>query len=336
MADITSLGFARHLRSGPTSHVRHLRKGRLVHDGPGQAFWFRSLAAALSEVPVDDREQPLLFHARTADFQDVVVQATITYRVVDPALAAQRVDFGIDPERGHWRAAPLEQVGGLLTELAQQHALGLLGQMTLTQCLAVGMTSVRERIASGLAEDGRLGELGIGVIDVRVVAVRAEADVERALQTPTREQVQQSADTATFERRASAVQQERAIAENELQNQIELARREEQLVLQRGTNERTRAAEQAAADRIAQEAQAATDRLRADARADATRVTGAAEGEAEAARLAAYTGVDQATLLALALRELAGQLPDIGTLNVTPDLLTSALLRLATGTQEES
>ncbi len=39
----------------------------------------------------------------------------------------------------------------------------------------------------------------------------------------TREAVQQDADRATYERRADAVHRERAIAENELANQIELA-----------------------------------------------------------------------------------------------------------------
>ena len=42
-----------------------------MHDAAGAAFWFRPLTAVLSEVPVDDRELPLLFHARTSDFQDV-------------------------------------------------------------------------------------------------------------------------------------------------------------------------------------------------------------------------------------------------------------------------
>lgn len=62
---------------------------------------------------------------RRAD-EDITVQATITFRVADPAVAASRIDFGIDPDTGAWRARPLEQVGGLLTELAQQHALDLL------------------------------------------------------------------------------------------------------------------------------------------------------------------------------------------------------------------
>src|SRR4051795_2743501 len=102
MADISKFLFLRHLRANPTAHVRHLRNGAVAHDGAGQAFWFRPLTAALSEVPVDDREQPLLFHGRTLDFQDVTVQATVTYRVVSPAVAATRIDFGIEPESGRW------------------------------------------------------------------------------------------------------------------------------------------------------------------------------------------------------------------------------------------
>jgi regulator of protease activity HflC (stomatin/prohibitin superfamily) len=332
MADITKTMFIRHLRANPTTHVRHLRKGDVAHDGIGQAFWFLPLNAAISEIPVDDREQPLLFHARTIDFQDITVQATITYRVVDPAVAAARVDFGIDPDTGTWRGRPLEQVGGLLTELAQQHALDLLAHLTLTRALATGMAAVRDRIAAGLAADPRLGDTGIGIIDVRVVALRAEPEVERALQTPMREEVQQEADKATYGRRALAVENERAIAENELQNQIELAKREAQLVEQKGQNERTRATEEAAAGRIKAEAQAATQRLTADAQADAARVIGIAKADAETAHLAAYRDLEQATLLGLALKELAGNLPEIGTLNITPDLLTGFLARLTGGT----
>ena len=328
MADITRYPFLHHLRANPTAHVRHLRKGAVAHDGPGQAFWFRPLHAALSEIPVDDREQPLLFHGRTLDFQDVTVQATVTYRVAEPAVAAVRIDFGIDPEAGTWRSTPLEQLGGLLTELAQQHALDLLAHMTLTQALAEGMTAVRERISTGLAEDPRLADTGVAVVDVRVVAVRAEPDVERALQTPTREQVQQDADRATYERRAVAVERERAIAENELQNQIELARREEQLVDQQGQNERKRATEHAAASHIDAEAQAERQRLLAEAEADATRGVGIAEADVEAAHLAAYRDLEAATLLGLAVKELAGNLPQIGTLTLTPDLLTPILARL--------
>ncbi len=334
MVDITRnllIPFVRHLRADANMYIRHLRKGDVAHEGAGAAFWFRPRSAALSQVPLDDREQALLFHARSADFQDVTIQATVNYRVVDPVLATSRIDFGVNPETGAWNAVPLETLGGLLTELAQQPAIERVALMTMRDALAIGIGPIREEIAAALAADSRLAERGIAVTDVRVVAVRTDGELERAMQTETREQIQQEADRATYERRAVAVERERAIAENELQNQIELAKREEQLVTQRGQNARREAEETAAAARILAASQADEAETVARGRAEATRMIGHAEAEAEAARLDAYRGLSQATLLGLVLKELAGNLPKVDTLVLTPDVISSALARFATG-----
>jgi hypothetical protein len=340
MADIRRRPFLSHLRGTPTSYVRYVRGGSVRREGVGQSFWYRPGSAVLSEVPVDDRELPLLFHARTSDFQDVAVQATITYRVADPGLAATRLDFGIDPARGTWRAAVLDQVAGLIGETAQQYAAELLAEAPLSTALVSGVASVREQVGAGLAGDPRLAQTGLAVVGVRVVAIRPEPEMEKALRTPTRELAQTEADRATYGRRALAVEQERRIAENELQNRIELARREEQLVIQQGANEQRRVTEEAAAARINTAAEgermrltaaAAAERVRVEAaaRAEAVRLVGAAEGEAEAAKVAALAGLDQSALVVLAVRDIAAHLPRIGALTITPDLLTQAVNRLA-------
>ncbi|WP_026924482.1 SPFH domain-containing protein [Glycomyces arizonensis] len=331
MADVKRLLFLRHLRGTPTVWVRFKKRGRLRKEGTDQSFWYRPLTAVLSEVPVDDRELPLLFHARTADFADVTVQATVTYRIADPALAATRLDFSVDPYDGRARARPLDQVATLLTELAQQPALDLLVHLPLADALTVAITEVRQAVAEALADDARLGDIGVAVVSARVVAIRPEPELERSLQTPTREAVQQDADKATYARRAQAVEQERAIAENELQNKIELARREQQLVEQKGANDRRKAELSAAAALAAAQGEAEKERTLAAAQADKVRAVGVAEAEAEEARMAAYRDLPPAVLQSLALRELAGQLPEIGQLTITPDLLTGTLARLADG-----
>ncbi|GAA2520527.1 SPFH domain-containing protein [Winogradskya humida] len=339
MAHVTRRFNLRHLRGTPTSWISYTAGGKAKRAGTGLSFWYRPLTAVLSEVPVDDRELPLLFHARTEDFADVTVQATVTYRVSDPAAAATRLDFSIDPYRGSWRGQPLDQVAGLLAELAQQPALDLLARLPLAEALTTGIAPVRQSVADALAHDTRLTETGVSVVSARVVAIRPEPDMERALQTPTREQVQQEADRATYARRAQAVEQERTIAENELQSQIELARREQLLVEQRGANTRRGAeldaesqlvANAASADRLrtTATAEADADRVRDEARATGTRLVGLAEAEAEAARLAAYRDLPPAVVQALALKELAGHLPAIGELTITPDLLSKLAGRL--------
>ncbi|MFG3307536.1 SPFH domain-containing protein [Streptomyces wuyuanensis] len=328
MSDITRRLGWRHLRSAPTVHVRHHRRGRLVHDGPGLSFWFRALTAALSEVPVDDRELAMTFHARTSDFQDVSVQATVTYRISDPATAAARLDFSVDPDTGAWRGAPLEQISTLLTETAQQHALDVLARTPLSAALVDGVAAVRERIAGGLGGEPRLTDTGIEVVAVRVIALRPEPEVERALRTPAREQIQQEADRATYERRAVAVERERAIAENELASRIELARREERLVDQKGTNARREAEEGAAADAVRAEAEAARKVRLAKAEATAAREVGEARAGAQAAWLRVHSEADPATLHALALTRLAENLPRVDSITLSPDVLTGLLARL--------
>src|ERR687895_477120 len=307
MAAITTYPLIRHLRAEPTAYVLRYRRGRLVASGTGLAFWFRPLHAAVAELPVDDRELPFLFVVRSADFQEVTVQGAISFRVADPGRLAERVDFTIDLERGRWQQAPLEQVAGLLTQLAQQFVIDELARAELRAILARGVAPLRERIATGLAEEPALAELGLHVVAVRVAAVAPPAEVERALRQPTHEAIQQQADEATFARRALAVEKERAIAENELQNRIELARREEQLVEQDGANQRLRAQEEADTHELVQGARLRVERERAEIQA----------------------AMPPAVLLALALRELAGQLGQIEYLTITPDLVAPLLERLS-------
>ncbi|MGW0435168.1 SPFH domain-containing protein [Micromonospora sp. NPDC003197] len=350
MADVTKRLFLRHLRGAPTSWLRHQVKGKVRREGVALSFWYRPLGAVLSEVPVDDRELPLLFHARTSDFADITVQATVTYRVADPALAATRLDFSLDPKRGTPQARPLDQVATLLAELAQQPALDLLARVPLAEALT-NIAPIREAVSTALRDETRLSDVGVAVVSARVVAIRPEPELERALQTPTREAVQVDADRATYARRAQAVEQERAIAENEMQNKIELARREQQLVEQHGANSRRKVeldaaaelavaqgkaarekvANQAAAERsrVLATAEAEKERTLTAARAEGVRDIGLAEAETEAAKLAAYADLPAGVLQALALKELAGHLPEIGQLTVTPDVVTDLLARLA-------
>ena len=329
MADIRRFPLLRHLRSTPTNHIVHARRGKVVHSGAGTAFYFRPLNAAISEVPIAEAELSMLFGARTVDFQEVAVQATVTYRFSDPVVAAGRIDFSIDPYSGRWYGKPLEQVGTRITELAQQYAVEYISTVKLTDVLGKGIPTVREVTAKGLIGDARLAETSVVVIGVRIVSIRPQADVEKALETPVREKVQQEADAATYERRAVAVERERAIAENELQSKIELATREQQLVQQEGANAQRRATEEAATQLIASKAGIERERIETEVRASTTRILGAANAEAETARLGAYDGVEPAVLTALALHKVAENLPRIGTVNLTPDVLTQALTQLS-------
>jgi regulator of protease activity HflC (stomatin/prohibitin superfamily) len=329
MARINTFPVASHLRADASSHVIRYRNGAVVRSGRGLAFWFRPLDTTIAEIPLDDQELPFLFHGRSSDVQDVITQGIVTFRVTDPDTLATRIDFGIDVATGRHTKTPVDQLADRLTQLAQQHAAELVSVTPLRELVAHGVARLRQQIGDGLAGDTHLVEMGLAIVSVRVNAVEPSSEVEKALAAPTREQISQHADEAAFARRAAAVDKERAIAENELGNRIELARREASLVEQEGANDRQRATEKAAASKIATDARAAERRTTAAADQEVIRAVDGERLALEVERLAAYRDVPAAVLMGLAAREFAGKIETIEHLNLTPDLLGTLLADLA-------
>jgi len=328
MAEIRTFIFARHLSAEPTAHVMLFRNGRKRRSGRGLAFWFLPLGSTIVEVPLDDRELPFVFAGRSSDFQDVAVNAVVTYRARDPERLASRIGFSIDTATGVYITTPLDKLAQVVTELAQQLASTFLNREPLRAILDQGIGPIRDAVHEGLVADPGLASLGIEIVATRVASVKPTAEIEKALQMPARERIQQEADEATFARRALAVEKERAIQENELQNQIELARREETLITQRGQNERRRAAEAAEAKRIEAEGTAETVKLDAAAEAERIRLVEASTVNAERERMEVYRRLPPGTLLGLAAREAAAKLGSIEHVNLSPDLFGPLLQRV--------
>ena len=316
MADISRVLFVRHIRTDANAFVLHYKGARLVQSGRGLSFWFMPLTASIAELPADDREVSFVVHGRSIDYQDVTVQGVVTYRVTDAETLSQRVDFTIDLTTGTYKKQPLEKIALVLSQLSHEHAWGYIATTDVRRILADGHTHIRAAVSAALLDDVGLREMGIEIVSVRIASVRPTAEVERALEAPARERIQQASDEATFARRAMAVEKERAIEENALVNQIELARTEERLIAQRGANAQKDAHEKAAAERIAADARADRTRIDAAAKAIAVRDVEGARLEIEKARLDAYENLPATVMLGLAAQELASKISHIDHLNL--------------------
>ena len=327
MAEIRRILWWGHLRAESTSHVLVFRRGRLRRSGRGLSFWFAPLSAAVAEVPVDDRDLPFLFHGRSADYQDVTAQGVITYRVVDAARLAERIDFSIDLLHGRHRKEPLEQLASLMTGLAQQIGLSQIARSKVLEVLETGFETMQQRLEQALTDHPSLAELGLSVVDVRLNDLSPTPELTKALQTPTREELKQAADEATFQRRAVAVDKERAIAENELANRVELAKREEALIAQEGSNAQQRAEREARAKAV--EVTARTERQRIETAAEVERMRDIQRAEADGvqARVDCFRDLKPPLLLALTAQDVAEKL-QIEHLNLSPEMLTPMLRRL--------
>lgn len=339
MATITRFPIFSHLRGEPNQFIFHYQRGRIRRRGAGLAFWFRPLSAAVVELPVQDCESTFLIRERTADLQEAMVQSTLVYRVSDPERAAQRINFTISLESGRWLEKPLERLDTFWAQRARDPARSYINSVPITEAVQRGPAVVRERMLTALRQDPEAEAMGVALVDVQVEQLVPTAELQKALETPTREALHQLADTAVFERRAQAVEKERVIKENELATQIELARRQEQLIRQEGSNqllevERSAAAEKARTqgelerEQLAAQGYAEATRLRASGDADARRANAEVQAEIESKRVDTWGRASSDVLLGLALQELAGKLKSVNHLNITPDLVGDGLQRL--------
>lgn len=312
MAQIRSFGPFARLRSDASSHIIRYGKRGISKSGRGMVFWFGPGTSSIAEVPMDDREATVFVKGRTQDFQTLSVQGVLTWRVADPERLASRFDFSIALNDGLPRSEPIERIETRLSGLVSQASLEYLATGSVRELLDAGIEPLRARIEASLGEEPGLTEIGVAIVSVRLAAISPTSELERALQTPTFEALQQKADQATFERRALAVEKERAIAENELANKVELARREKLLIAEEVENTRSRVTGRAEAMQVEAEAEAGRIRTLETARS-----------EAELARMAIYRDLPQSVMIGLAARELATKLTRIDHVNVTPDLLAT-------------
>ena len=333
MATISRLAllpWLRHLRGESSQYILVFSGGRLTKSGPGLAFWFNPLSTAVAQVPREDIETTFMLNERSSDFQEISVQVTITYRVLDHAMAAERLNFSVSLKSGNWLEQPLDRLASFWMQRSLKSARDYISSMSVQDSVTRGPSAIADAISEALNEDPELEAMGLGLVGVQVNSVLPSADVEKALQTPTREAIQQKADEAMFQRRAVAVEKERAIKENELETELELEKRNESLIRKKGENQKLEIEQLNDTGRLTAEGDAEQVRIRAEGQAHSKRITAQAENEAEAARVALYRDAPPSVATGLAMMEFASKIREIKHLNITPDLLGSKLQQFLT------
>ena len=303
-----------------------------MRKGAGIAYWFSPLSAAIAMLPIEDCQSTFVLNEHSADFQSIKVQSTITYRIADAEKAAARFNFSLSIDHGAWLEQPLDRLAGVLAQRALPVVRKLIAAQTLEAVLQHGSEQVREAVSKALTTDPEIAAMGLQLVNLVIDQIVPSAELEKALGTPMREAVQARADEAQFQRRAQAVEKERAIKENELATELELERRQQELIQKRGENALLQAQQEAASQRTQVEAAIERARMQTDAAALQTRINAQAQADAQqllATQAAAamqqrhdiWASTPATAATAMAMTELAGKLTTIGHLNITPDML---------------
>lgn len=330
----------RFVKAQPTMHLMQFRGGRIVREGAGQSFCYYAPTSTLVAVPLASQDRPFMLGLSTADFQNVTVQGQVTFRVADPRRLAALMDFSLardgqthaskDPQRLGDRVAMQVEV------IVQQAVQALELKQALRASALIARSAQKE-----LAAQPEIQALGLEVLGVSVIAVKPTPDMARALEAEARESNLKAADDAVSVRRMAAVENERAIRQNELDTEIAVEQKKRQI---RETQMDAKAMVMRKENDLREEQMTADVALEGRRRdlVDVQARNGRTLAEAEAHRVAAVmqalesadprtvqalaaAGMQPGQLIAQAFGGIAERAERIGQFSMSPELLQSLL-----------
>ena len=192
----------RYVKFPPTMHVIQYRNGRIVRQGAGLSFFYFTPNSIIVSVRVASADVPFIFNEVTADFQDVAIQGELTFRIKDPKALAAILDFSHDAS-GRYRSNDPERLNERLIHAAQILARSFTQRQQMRDLLIKSDELVEEMLA-GLRASPAVELLGVEVLGLSILSIKASPEMSKALQAEAREQLLRKADEAVFLRRNSA------------------------------------------------------------------------------------------------------------------------------------
>jgi hypothetical protein len=278
-------------KSEPNTYTLCHRNGKLMRHGTGINFFYLPATTSITAVPLVSQESQFIFNETTADFQEVSIQGSLTYRLNDPTEVAKRLDFTVSPKTHRFESDDPQQLVQRVVNAVQAHTRSEVSERSLERAL----TEVRDLasvVFDKVSNAPELATLGIVLEVLHFTAVKATPEMQKALEADFRERLHKREDLAIYDRRISAVDEERKVRESEMNTDIEIENRRRELVDTQARNSLTLAEAEARADEL---------------------------------KLAPYGELPPQALVGLALKEWAANASTIGNLSITPDLLSNVV-----------
>ncbi|MCM1564669.1 MAG: SPFH domain-containing protein [Dehalobacter sp.] len=326
----------RFIKFQPAEYVLKYRNGRIVKEGAGLSFYYYAPATSLVVVPVGSVDAPFIFEELTSDFQTVIVQGQVTFRIVDYKKIAGLLNYTLNATGKGYVSEDPQKLPQRIINIVK-----VLGKKNLESLPLVAAVKSSEMLAHNVLAELKENEetqlLGIEILGLSILAVQPNKETARALEAEVREQILKKADDALYERRNASIEQERRIKENEFNTEIAVENKKRQV---RETQLEAERAVQIKQNQLKEE-QMASDISLEEKKKDLIEIAvenSKAEADAKAYELSAVMkaleeikpqviqslasmGMNPGQLIAMAFQGLAEKAEKIGQLNITPDLM---------------
>ncbi len=275
----------------PTEYVIKFVNGKIKNQGQGLSFFYWKPSTTVISIPTTTIDAQFIFNEITKTYQIVTIQGQLTYRINDVQKMHSILDFSIDPVANKYLSEDPEKLSQRIINVVQMATRSEVQELSLEDTLRKSESLARVVIEKVQSET-ILKSMGIECVSIFFTSIKPTPELSKALEAEYRENLQKKADEAIYSRRAAAVEQERKIRENELDSQITIERNRQQLVELNGNN-------------IIKEAEY--------------------KSKAMDIEFSLYKNIEPKLLLALGLKSLGENADKIGSLMITPDVLSSIL-----------
>jgi hypothetical protein len=328
----------KYIKFDSMTYVIRYKNGKLLKEGRGLSFFYTSFNSSIVAIPLGSNDLQFIFNESTGDFQKVSIQGQITYKVENPQQLAELLDFTVD-EKARLKKDDGEKLKQRLINEAQTATSSYIQGLKLKEAL-VNAKTIENRIQDGLKISEAVRLLGVTVLAVNVVAVTPTPEMSKALETTTREALQQEADEAIYLRRNFAVEQERKIKESQLNTEIAVEEKQKQITEKKMEAEVMKAENARKLREMKVEADISVEKQNntlVQIKIENQKKEADAKKYALEASIEPFKNLDWKTIMAInskgdpklniaiAFRELAENAQNIQNLNISPDLLNSLI-----------
>lgn len=330
----------RFIKAQPTTYIIEYKNGKVKREGAWLSFFYFSPVTSLVAVPLETTEIPFIINETTSDFQTTTIQGQIIYKVSNPTQLSSTMNYTLDAAGKMYSSEDPEKLQQRIVNVVQVLTRNELSKTPLKKALKMADTMV-SNILPELRDVDSIKSLGIEILGLSIVAIKPNPETARALEAEEREKILQDADLATYRRRNSALEQERAIRENELNTELAVEQkkreiREAQMEAELSIQEKEHAFKLADLHaRIKQEDESKTlvklkaenKKILADAHAYEIKVglDPYTTIDPKVLQALAHSKMDSAQLISQAFKDLSENAGKIGQLNVSSELLQSLL-----------
>ncbi|MCK4844262.1 MAG: hypothetical protein KAS95_01165 [Candidatus Heimdallarchaeota archaeon] len=281
----------RYYKGEPSRYIIKYRAGKIKKKGVGIGFWYRKKRINIVSIPATTIDSNFIFSEITKNYQEISLQGHFTYKIDNPLIMANILDFSIKPLEGYYRSDDPEKLELRIKNVVQMIVKAEMLKMNLKEALFAA-EELAEKVMETAVGAEIITKMGIDLLSCTFTAIRSTPEISKALEADYRESLQRKADEAIYARRAAAVEQESKIKENQMQTQIKLEEQRKQLIDLEGEN-------------VIKQAEFNTT--------------------AKKLELDNYEKMEPSKLLAFAIKELGENAEKIGELTITSEILSELL-----------